>query len=101
MGVDLMAPAPFRPLELDLLCQKLGTDYAALIIGTGTSPGSCRSNFMSKAIAAFVLHEAADATLEESVAASIDGGLDHGIDSVFVANDQTIWLVQSKYKESG
>jgi len=96
-----MATAPTRPLELDLLCRKLDTDYAALIAGTGASPESRRSNFLSKAIAAFVLHEAGGATLEESVAASIDGGLDHGIDSVFVANDQTIWLVQSKYKESG
>lgn len=96
-----MATVPIRPLELDLLCQKLDADYAALITGTGTSPESRRSNFLSKAIAAFVLHEAAGASLEEAVAASIDGGLDHGIDSVFVANDQTIWLVQSKYKESG
>ena len=96
-----MATAPIRPLELDLLCRKLDADYAALITGTGTSPESRRSNFLSKAIAAFVLHEAAGATLEEAVAASIDGGLDHGIDSVFVASDQTIWLVQSKYKESG
>jgi len=96
-----MAMAPIRPLELDLLCQKLDTDYAALITGSGRSPESRRSNFLSKAIAAFVLHEAAGASLEEAVAASIDGGLDHGIDSVFVANDQTIWLVQSKYKESG
>lgn len=96
-----MATTPTRPLELDLLCQKLDTDYAALITGIGTRPESRRSNFLSKAIAAFVLHEAAGASLEESVAASIDGGLDHGIDSVFVANDQTIWLVQSKHKESG
>ncbi len=96
-----MATAPVRPLELELLCQKLDADYAALITGTGTSPESRRSNFLSKAIAAFVLHEAAGATLAEAVAASIDGGLDHGIDSVFVANDQTIWLIQSKYKESG
>lgn len=96
-----MAAVPIRPLELDLLCQKLDADYAARITGTGTTPESRRSNFLSKGIAAFVLHEAAGASLEESVAASIDGGLDHGIDSVFVANDQTIWLVQSKYKESG
>ena len=96
-----MATAPIRPLELDLLCQKLDADYAALITGTGTSPESCRSNFLSKAIAAFVLHEAAGASIEEAVAASIDGGLDHGIDSVLITNDQTIWLVQSKYKESG
>lgn len=96
-----MAMGPIRPLELDLLCPKLDADYAAHITGTGTTPDSRRSNFLSKAIAAFVLHEAAGASLEDAVAASIDGGLDHGIDSVYVANDQTIWLVQSKYKESG
>lgn len=92
---------PSRPLELDLLCQKLDADYANRISGTGTTPESRRSNFLSKAIAAFVLHEDAGATLDEAVAASIDGGQDHGIDSAFVAPDQTICLVQSKYKDSG
>jgi len=96
-----MATVIARPLELDLLCQKLDADYANRITGTGNTPESRRSNFLSKAIAAFVLHEDAGASLDEAVAASIDGGQDHGIDSVFVANDQTIWLVQSKYKESG
>ncbi len=96
-----MAYIPARPLELDLLCQKLDADYADRITGTGNTPESRRSNFLSKAIAAFVLHEDAGATLDEAVAASIDGGQDHGIDSVFVSTDQTIWLVQSKYKESG
>lgn len=96
-----MATVLARPLELDLLCQKLDEDYATRITGTGNAPAAQRSNFLSKAIAAFVLHEAAGATLDEAVAASIDGGNDHGIDSVFVATDQTIWLVQSKYKDSG
>jgi AIPR protein len=101
MGAYLMAIARIRPLELDLLCAKLDSDYAALITGTGTNPDSRRSNFLSKAIAAFVLRESAGASLEEAVQASIDGGLDHGIDSVYISNDQTIWLVQSKYKDSG
>jgi len=96
-----MATVLARPLELDLLCQKLDADYSPLITGTGKTPESQRSNFLSKAIAAFVLHEDAGASIDEAVAASIDGGLDHGIDSVFVAPDQTIWLVQSKYKDSG
>lgn len=96
-----MATVLPRPLELDLLCQKLDEDYATRITGTGNTPAAQRSNFLSKAIAAFVLHEAAGATLDEAVAASIDGGNDHGIDSVLVATDQTIWLVQSKYKDSG
>lgn len=96
-----MAAIVTRPLELDLLCQKLNADYANRITGTGNTPESRRSNYLSKAIAAFVLHEDAGANLDEAVAASIDGGQDHGIDSVFVSMDQTIWLVQSKYKESG
>ncbi len=96
-----MATAVIRPIELDLLCQKLDADYSTRITGTGNDPAARRSNFFSKAIAAFVLHESAGATLEDAVATSIDGGLDHGIDSVFVALDQTIWLVQSKYKDSG
>lgn len=96
-----MATVLARPLELDLLCEKLDEDYSARITGTGTSPESLRSNFLSKAVAAFVLHEGAGASLDDAVAASIDGGFDHGIDSVFVASDQTIWLVQSKYKGSG
>lgn len=96
-----MATAAARPLELDLLCHQLDKDYAGLIVGTGNTPESRRNNFLSKAIAAFVLHESAGASLDEAVAASIDGGQDHGIDSVFVSTDQMIWLVQSKYKESG
>lgn len=96
-----MATAPIRPLELDLLCHKLDADYAAHITGAGINPESRRSNFLSKAIAAFVLHEAAGASIADAVAASIDGGADHGIDSVFIAADHTIWLVQSKYIDSG
>ncbi|MBS1943372.1 MAG: AIPR family protein [Bacteroidetes bacterium] len=90
-----------RPLELDLLCRKLDADYAALIVGTGADDNARRSNFLSKAVAAFVLHEAAGASAADAVAASIDGGADHGIDSVFITADHTIWLVQSKYIDSG
>ena len=96
-----MAANLARPLELDLLCRKLDTDYATLIVGTGTDDNAKRSNFLSKAVAAFVLHEAAGASIVDAVAASIDGGADHGIDSVFIAADHTIWLVQSKYIDSG
>lgn len=96
-----MAVNPARPLELDLLCRKLDADFAALILGTGTDENAKRSNFLSKAVAAFVLHEAAGASIADAVAASINGGADHGIDSVFIAADHTIWLVQSKYIDSG
>lgn len=96
-----MAANLARPLELDLLCRKLDSDFSTLIVGTGTDDNSRRSNFLSKAVAAFVLHEAAGASAADAVAASIDGGADHGIDSVFITADHTIWLVQSKYIDSG
>ncbi|RRD68161.1 abortive phage infection protein [Comamonadaceae bacterium OH2310_COT-174] len=96
-----MATNIARPLELDLLCRKLNTDYATHIIGTGTDDTAKRRNFLSKAVAAFVLREAAGASVGEAINASIDGGDDHGIDSVFIAPDHTIWLVQSKYIDSG
>ncbi|KIO50513.1 abortive phage infection protein [Nitrosospira sp. NpAV] len=93
--------APIRPLELTLLCARLDEFFAERIIGTGQTDEARRSNFLSKAIAAFVLYEDAGASLDEAIAASIDGGFDQGIDSVFIAADQTIWLVQSKYKDTG
>ncbi len=96
-----MAAALARPLELDLLCQKLDADFGERIAPVGAGPNARRSNFLSRAIAAFVLHEEAGATLDDAVGASVDGGKDHGIDSVYVAPDQTIWIIQSKYKESG
>lgn len=96
-----MAATVPRPLELDLLCQKLDADYSTSITGTGVDNNARRSNFRSKAIAAFVLREAADASLNEAIDASIDGGNDHGIDSVFITGDQVIWLVQSKYIDAG
>lgn len=96
-----MSIASPRPIELDLLCTKLDSNFSGRIVGTGNSPDARRSNFLSKAIAAFVLCEGAGASLDDAIAASIDGGLDHGIDSVYIAADQTIWLVQSKYKDSG
>jgi len=96
-----MASTQPRPLELDLLCRKLDNDFSAFIIGRGSDAEARRSNFYSKAIAAFLLCEEAGATPDQAVAASIDGGFDHGIDSVFIAADETLWLVQSKYKEAG
>jgi hypothetical protein len=99
MGDRVMAAA--RPLELDQLCHKLDADYSSRITGTGADETARRSNFLSKAIAAFVLHEEVGASLDEAVAASIDGSNDHGIDSVFITAGHTIWLVQSKYIGSG
>ena len=89
------------PLELGLLTGLLNNTFGHLIAGTGNSDEARRSNFLSKAVAAFVLRQEAGSTPEDAVAASIDGGADHGIDSILVTADGTLWLIQSKYIANG
>jgi len=89
------------PLELTLFVNALDAEFATLIVGAGNKPTEKKRNFYSKAIAAFVLVHEAGATAIQAATASIDGGFDHGIDSVFVAPDNTLWLIQSKYIEAG
>ena len=96
-----MAPQPTTPLELSLLVAALDAEFGSLINGTGNSAVEQKRNFYSKAVAAFVLAHESGATPAQAGSASIDGGLDHGIDSVFVAPDNTLWLLQSKYIEVG
>lgn len=94
-------PPQGSPLELQLLIQALDSEFGPLIQGTGNDAAALRSNFLSKAIAAFALVSKAGASVQQAVAASIDGGGDHGIDSVFIGADGTLWLVQSKYIAAG
>ena len=93
-----MATIQHPPLEFGLLVTALDTEFTGLITGTGVNP---RVNFQSKAVAAYVLVHVAAATPQAASAASIDGGFDHGIDSVYIAPDNTLWLVQSKFIQSG
>lgn len=92
-----------KPHELIQLCEMLETRFGKTITGTaaGNNAEAKKRNFYSKALAAYFLTQEAGATDEEAVNATIDGGLDHGIDSVYVDSTQTVWLVQSKYKDSG
>lgn len=96
-----MAQERTKPLELELLCEKLNQDFSHQITGEGQNDESKRRNFLSKAIAAFVLHEEATVSLNDAVSASVDGGLDHGIDSILIDSNHVIWLVQSKYIDTG
>ncbi len=96
-----MAQERVKPLELELLCEKLNHDFSGKITGQGQNDESKRRNFLSKAIAAFVLHEETTASLDDAVSASVDGGLDHGIDAILIDSNHVIWLVQSKYIDTG
>ncbi|HEZ3741647.1 TPA: AIPR family protein [Neisseria meningitidis] len=97
----MMAQERVKPLELELLCEKLNHDFSGKITGQGQNDESKRRNFLSKAIAAFVLHEETTASLDDAVSASVDGGLDHGIDAILIDSNHVIWLVQSKYIDTG
>lgn len=89
------------PLELTLFSGALDAEFGALITGTGNGAVEQKRNFYSKAVAAYVLAHEAGATPQLAAVASIDGGFDHGIDSVFISPDNTLWLIQSKYIEAG
>ena len=92
---------PPRPHEIAQLCRELDQTFQSQITGTGTSDLARQRNFYSKAIAAYYLVKEAGATLEEAVAASIDGGSDHGVDSVYIDAAENLWIVQSKYIDRG
>jgi hypothetical protein len=85
------------PLELTLLAGALDAEFGTLIVGTGNSAVEQKRNFYSKAVAAYILTHEAGVTPQQAAVANIDGGLDHGIDSVFIGPDNTLWLIQSKY----
>lgn len=90
-----------RPIEMLTLEQHLDSQFSGLIRGLGRDAAEARKNFLSKALAAFFLTVEAAATPQDAVDASIDGGQDHGVDSVYISPTNVIWLVQSKYIEAG
>jgi hypothetical protein len=96
-----MAKIGVQPLELVQLCELLHGKFDNHITGTGSGDVVKERNFFSKALAAYYLVSEAGATIEDAVLASIDGGDDHGIDSVYVDATETIWLIQSKYIDRG
>jgi len=95
-----MAQQPI-PLELNLLIQELDLLFTGLIAGVGNDAPARRSNFLSKSVAAYVLLREAGATVQEAARAVVDGGGDHGLDAVYVAANDILWLVQAKYIASG
>lgn len=95
-----MATAP-RALEIQQLENFLKQEFAGSIEGTGKDATAKERNFLTKAVAAYFLMMEAGANKADAVAATIDGGGDHGIDSVYVSPTNVLWLVQSKYIHDG
>lgn len=91
----------WRSLEIQQLEEFLKREFVGSIQGIGQDAEKKERNFLSKAAAAYFLMVEAGASKPDAVAASIDGGGDHGVDSVYVSPTNVIWLVQSKYKHEG
>lgn len=95
-----MATDP-RPLEVQQLQSFLKVEFNGQIVGVGDTAQAQERNFLSKALAAYFLIVKAGASKADALAASIDGGNDHGIDSVYISPAGVFWLVQSKYIHEG
>lgn len=92
-----------RPIEIQILPPKLHQLFDTVVpTKTVGNPDENERNFLSRALAALVLHKAAGATISEAGAGIVDGGGDSGIDAVYHSPlTNTLWLVQSKYISSG
>ena len=92
-----------RPYEITHVAPRLRADFTGRLPepASGT-PEEKEKNFLSRALAAFAVHKLSGCTLDEAAAAVVDGGGDGGIDAVHYApTSNTLWLVQSKYMETG
>ena len=92
-----------RPFEISHLVPRLRRDFTGLLPESTHGTASEReNNFLSRALAAFAIQKFADCSLAEAAAAVVDGRGDGGIDAIFYSvNLHTLWIVQSKYFESG
>ena len=92
-----------RPYEITHLAPKLHEVFDGLIPeATSGTPDEKEKNFLSRALAAFAIYKLSGCTPEEAAAAIVDGGGDCGIDAAhYSPTSNTLWLVQSKYMDSG
>ncbi len=92
-----------RPFEMEFLPRRLRSDFSSHLpeATTGTQEQRERS-FLTRALAAFAVHKLSGCTFVESAQAVVDGGGDGGIDAIhYSALSDTLWVVQSKYIDSG
>lgn len=95
---------PERPYEINHVPRVLHVEFDGKVppAKTGKTDQEKENNFLSRAIAAFAVMKLTGCSADEAAASLVDGGGDGGIDSVHhTPTSNTLWLVQSKYIESG
>jgi hypothetical protein len=91
------------PLEITHLRDRLRRDFTGRL--PEVSSGSLEErekNFLSRALAAFAIQCLSGCTVDEAVAAVVDGSRDSGIDAIHYApTSHRLWVVQSKFFADG
>jgi AIPR protein len=91
---------PIEILELPNQLRKLFTSKVPEA-ASGTAEAR-KTNFLSRALAAYAIHRLSSCSLEEAAASVVDAGGDGGIDAIFyAATNATFFVVQSKYITDG
>jgi hypothetical protein len=91
------------PLEITHLRYRLRQDFTGRLpeVPFGTDEAKER-NFLSRALAAFAVQRLGGCTVDEAVAAVVDGGGDSGIDAIYYSpTSHRLWIVQSKFFADG
>jgi hypothetical protein len=91
------------PLEITHLRDRLRQDFTGrLPEATSSSLEERERNFLSRALAAFATQCLSGCTVDEAVAAVVDGSGDSGIDAIHYAPaSHRLWVVQSKFFADG
>jgi AIPR protein len=87
------------PIEILELPSQLTSMFVGKIPAAVTGDEAAKkSNFLSRALAAYAVHKLAGCSLNDAAGCVVDGGGDGGIDAIFYsATSATMFIVQSKY----
>lgn len=98
-----MSKAKERPQEVINLQAGLLRLFSGVLPAAASGNASEKErNFLSRAIAAFVLHKEANLSVDDACKMVVDGGSDGGIDALYYNQlNSTLYLVQSKYFHAG
>jgi energy-coupling factor transporter ATP-binding protein EcfA2 len=91
------------PLEVSHLRDRLRQDFiGTLPEARFGSAADKENNFLSRALAAFTMQRLSGCTLDQAVAAVVDGAGDSGIDALhYASTSNRLWIVQSKFFADG
>ncbi|MGH8067520.1 MAG: AIPR family protein [Candidatus Entotheonellia bacterium] len=91
------------PLEITHLRTRLRQDFRDKLPEVTFGSGEEKErNFLSRALAAFAIQRLSGCSIDEAVAAVVDGGGDNGIDGIqYSPTMHRLWVVQSKFFADG